>query len=759
MKKKPVTRMAALTFAIMLLLSSCRGDPAQTRAAEENGEARETAVRPAEGISLLLKGFESGETVFNAKKIDLPLGKDEVLYDIVTEEDGYRIVVGYKDEENYPLAFCGNGPVYKSEYRYLDKEYKEDVSRREESTKGTTRSLVRIGEDLYAYAGLIDTEYVPDDTNPTGFAEFYWGDIYSVFKNGQGFCQPMVRYWSYFGISQMTAEGDTLYMVADRDQGIAWEFYINERIVKARDDLGSVSAIPRGVMTAGGSPWLLLSVSEGYASDSWRGGVLVPLDPEMSEYDVKGTKLNVNPTGLCATDGTLGYFLCGSELWYTDGKGCGKLYDYANAGFSGEDAFRRILPLSDGRILTVAENVLMELTPVPKAEEILRKEIVVGVIGVPDDDLVMRAGSFNRSQSEYTVNVRRFPDQANLNLAILSGEVSLIAAKNILLLRNYADKGILKDLEETAPELYEEGVLYKSILDAARWRGKSYFIPRLFELSVFGIMWKEGVEPEDLDTPEEFFGYIEKEDPAARRKILKRYMFNTYGNLLDEWIDWDTNTCHFDDGSFVRVLEFCNGCSSTEDETGPYLDSNDKIMMLQISNPQATEDYSNNYDPKENRHVIPWPSTVHKGAMIRTPYLIGAAAGGKDEGGVKAFLLHMFTGDLREWDLHAIQGNFDIMNGREMKFSVNVTESERDINVQEEFFKMHEIVYYKKGESDRIALTRKLIDTADFYDYGNNEIYDVLWSEVNKYFSGEITAEKAAEYIQNRVSIYLAEQG
>ena len=39
------------------------------------------------------------------------------------------------------------------------------------------------------------------------------------------------------------------------------------------------------------------------------------------------------------------------------------------------------------------------------------------------------------------------------------------------------------------------------------------------------------------------------------------------------------------------------------------------------------------------------------------------------------------------------------------------------------------------------------------------DIQNVIREEAARYFKGEITAEKAAEYIQNRVSIYLAEQG
>ncbi|MBQ6989839.1 MAG: hypothetical protein IJN58_02170, partial [Clostridia bacterium] len=53
----------------------------------------------------------------------------------------------------------------------------------------------------------------------------------------------------------------------------------------------------------------------------------------------------------------------------------------------------------------------------------------------------------------------------------------------------------------------------------------------------------------------------------------------------------------------------------------------------------------------------------------------------------------------------------------------------------------------------------QLITQADNFAIGNDsDIAIVVSEEAMRYFSGEITAEKAAEYIQNRVSIYLAEQ-
>ncbi len=752
-KRNKTTRFLATLCVLIMLLSSCGEKNPRPAETDGSGGTGASVKHPTEGVALLLQGIADGETVFNARKIDLPMEKDEFLYDVVAEEDGYRIVVGYIDEENYPRPFCTNGPVYVSEYRYLDKEYREDASRREPSLKGTTRSLARIGEDILAYAGLVRTEQFPNIDAPNGYDEYYWGEKYSVFKNDQGFYQPLISYDGYLGIAQMTAQEDTLYMVANRDRGMSWDFYVNDHIVNKRDDLGSAGADPCGVMSIGGTPYLFLSVSEGYSSTSWKGGVLTPLDPGMTEYGIDGIKLEANPTGLCATDGTLGYFLCGSELWYTDGETCGKLFDYANAGLSGEDTFRRILPLSDGRILTVAENMLIELTPVPKAEEVLRKTIVIGVVGTPDDDLVMRIGTINRSQSEYGVTIRKFSDRANLNLALLTKEISMIASKDVLMLRQYADKGILADLEETVPELYEDGVLYKSIVDAARWKGKSWFIPRNYSLWGFTVSAESGKTESDLNTPDKFYGYIEKEDTIFRKQYLKTNMLRIFGRMLDEWIDWEKGTSHFDDGSFAQVLTFCGGCAGSQDEVNLYGEKRGNVVFWPCHNFQdfsfAVED-----GKIDCSFLIPWPSDVHQGFAV-CPYYLLTIVKGQEEGSAE-FLRYTFLKDILEYDANS----FFPPDLTFVRMSVNREEEEHVMNAEREYNIAHELRnWWKAGYERTVEVHNEMIERASFYDYGDNEILDVIISEAGKYFAGEITAEKAAEYVQNRVSIYLAEQG
>ena len=60
---------------------------------------------------------------------------------------------------------------------------------------------------------------------------------------------------------------------------------------------------------------------------------------------------------------------------------------------------------------------------------------------------------------------------------------------------------------------------------------------------------------------------------------------------------------------------------------------------------------------------------------------------------------------------------------------------------------------------EQYEITWKYIESADHLQYYENEIHKVIYEEAGRYFGGMITAKQAADYVQNRISLYLAEQG
>ncbi|MBR4866648.1 MAG: hypothetical protein IKU11_08160, partial [Clostridia bacterium] len=66
--------------------------------------------------------------------------------------------------------------------------------------------------------------------------------------------------------------------------------------------------------------------------------------------------------------------------------------------------------------------------------------------------------------------------------------------------------------------------------------------------------------------------------------------------------------------------------------------------------------------------------------------------------------------------------------------------------------------YNAKCGQAQYEATWDYIEKADHLRYYDSELHRVIRNEAQSFFSGSITAEQAADYVQNRISLYLAEQ-
>ena len=92
------------------------------------------------------------------------------------------------------------------------------------------------------------------------------------------------------------------------------------------------------------------------------------------------------------------------------------------------------------------------------------------------------------------------------------------------------------------------------------------------------------------------------------------------------------------------------------------------------------------------------------------------------------------------------------------RFSINLAETERYVG--------RNLTWDGEDKETRLPVeqrwyqdTWKMIRQADHLAYYRNAVYDVVMEEAYRYFKGDITAKQAADYVQNRISLYLAEQG
>ena len=533
-----------------------------------------------------------------------------------------------------------------------------------------------------------------------------------------------------------------------------------------------------GLTGINGVPYALLEI-EGQ-------GRLIPLTAETTELTFDGIDIGGKPTGGAFTDGRWGYFMSDSELWRTDGKETKCIADLIPYGINKTSVVRSVCSLSDGRILVVADGKLIELSDAESNNE----QTKLYTIGVIDhygslDDLNLAVSKYNDSSEKVYFRVKEYDNLANLNLAILSGDIAMVVTSNRFALNQQVKQGALASLDEVAPRLFEKDVLIETVVDATRMDRVCYYLPEMFDVQGENLTDPSLISDGTLfDTRQEYYDFIIQNDPDYFKRRTPEDIFDTFANDLDQWINWEEYTSHFDDGTFEDMLVFCNQGVS-EDEAEQYqswLSSvfpgqfardwtvgsfilKDSVESFRFTEVKKAQDYQKAIRESERNWVqldFPMPSSVHDGYGIIAHNFFAVVENEKSRN---------TTGELLEWLIleHVTEEFPDegislwIRDG----FSINRDETDRYLRRllnayvdPEENPKKKELAQLQNSMSgeEPYKTTWSYIHNADHFVYTENEIYEVMKKEAASYFSGTITAKQAADYVQNRISLYLAEQ-
>ena len=434
----------------------------------------------------------------------------------------------------------------------------------------------------------------------------------------------------------------------------------------------------------------------------------------------------------------------------------------------------------------VADGNLVVLTESESVVPAQKNLYTIGTVGVYDvDELNLTVSKFNNRSTTYKFIVKEYKDATKMNLALLSGEVDIIATTDQFMLNNYIKQGLLAPLEEVAPELFEEGVLIENVVDATRVDGVCYYLPRHFSLQGMLVECRLLEEGQTFENMQEIFNFIREKDPDFLKSLTKKDLFLKIARGLDEWIDWDTNVCHFNDGAFESMLEFCNEAASTmEEATGAHASvASGNVGYLEFSilqqltvydhfaDIQGAEEYVEGLPNGDMKTLpvtksdvwawvwLPTPSTVYDGYEISPNHLFAVVEDEKSREAAEEFLRYHFLEDIAEEIApdNPEDGYFDYHSKGITHFPINQEEFDRFIG--------RNLAWNGEDKETRLPMERRryedtvrIVRAADHLVYNRNAVFDVMNEEAYRYFAGDITAKQAAEYVQNRVSIYLAEQ-
>ncbi|MBQ2749899.1 MAG: hypothetical protein IJF34_08965 [Clostridia bacterium] len=762
-----VKRITALLLVLLLtasLLASCSGKAGET---------------------------ENADT-YVGENVDLGLAENEKLMDIIEVDGELRATVGVTSEEmeakygtDYLLEY--NTP-YKTEYRYFNMAFVEDIAERAD-----TVPFYQIAQAADPSLNLVlgGEPYLYTDENGV---ETCYGVRYRLYKDEEKMGDVLNprgetnygRYTQYYARANVVWTEETSYAWINYDS-FEVEVFVKDHFLEKADVNPDVTYNVFGVMEIGGSPYALIHGAqydrdETYFVDPiWEATRLVPLTPETTKLSLAGIEIEGIPTGGVCSDGTYGYYMCGSELWRTDGKTSARISDLIFCGVGARSYVRAVRSLSDGRILVVADGNLIILTESDHVVPTQRNVYTIGVVNFENSvgDLSLSVAKFNDQSDTYKFAIKEYKDITKMNLALLSEEVDVIVTSDQFMLKNYIKQDFLAPLEEVAPELFEEGVLIQNIVEAARVDGSCYYLPRAFAIEGRIVECRLLEEGQTFETPRDYYDFVREKSPGYLKISPKEMILTHLGTNIDEWIDWESNTCHFADGTFEDVLEFCN---EGIDSNGAFDDSiptytglcslNGLIPEILFASVNAAKEYLEELPGADLGELpvtgedawawvcLPFPSTTHDGYEISASQFFAVVDKEESRKAAKEFLSYHFLEDVveeiapddPEEDFHdwSLKGAFPL--------PINQAECERLIG--------RNLSWDGEDKETRLPMEQRryedtwgIIRQADYYRYYRNAIFDIMMEEGQRYFDGDITAKQAAEYVQNRVSLYLAEQG
>ena len=466
---------------------------------------------------------------------------------------------------------------------------------------------------------------------------------------------------------------------------------------------------------------------------------------------------------LIATGDGYGYGLFEDVLYRTDGKTLDLLGSLFDCGINPLEV-KSLLPTGGGSLFLVTSHQLWRLTLTEGSQD-ETSPLVIAAYRTPSMTLTRQVTDYNLHTKGIRVEIKQYDEKADLNLAILTGDVDLVASDNAGLMENYARKGYLMGLDEVLSAELSQGDLFENVVDAGRIDGTLYYLPAYFK--AMGMALPRGLveqygEPETIP---ELISLLDKLGNDDFYKLQSRdYALNNFLiHGLDFWVNRANATCSFENSEdFIALLTLCHRYAATTDEV--LVNQHSGLAGFAFHPSYAIHDV-NSLDLSTlfvsdvtqtpltafggEGILIPSPTSRQEGFSIFPDSLYGVVQTSEKSKEAADWLRWAISTETYEYQQ-------DWLLEVPIALPLRMSATEALVNA---------LLADANGE-DRAEMVasyhaawKSTLTRANTYSPGGvDEIAAIVSEEAAHYFAGDVTAEKAAELIQNRVSILLSEQ-
>jgi ABC-type glycerol-3-phosphate transport system substrate-binding protein len=655
----------------------------------------------------------------------------------LTELEGYTAPVaeGKKNEKMYLSCICtdNEGNLLVVEFNVSDAKEDPYILLRRLDLNGAELSKTDITE-LYKSAAYI---YISDiETDAAG--NIYLSDFYSGVQVFDSSCSelfnlPLADANVFMSGIARTAEGDIACLV-----------YENNKFTFK-------------VVNAGAKSW----------SAQYTVSMALDIYPAAGGYDLM---YNDNSS------------LCGFSFKKSESVKCFSFSDYTkgmNLTKLAALAEKTVICALDSGYGTKTELAILPLTPPPvDTEKTVLRLAGFGLGGFINDAV----SAFNSSNAEYRIeavdyleyNTDTDPEGGfkKLDADIISDNMpDLIVLNPRVVQKKYAAKGLFEDLypylDKDASLGGREAIL-PDILRICDTDGKLYQLPPGFWIyTAAGLKSKLG----DIGslTFEEMEGLTEKYPDAKQvfpnmtsEDMLRILLFN-----MDKFVDWENARCDFNNESFIRMLEFAGRYPVKLPETGAsdnekqVKDGKALLTVVPINSFYMFELYETMFE--DEMEIVGFPSDSGNGSMLFLVNSLSISSRSRYKDAAWSFVSSVLSEAMQTKDslvsFPVNKAAFDAMAKEATEKQTTTDENGEEVEVSKGTVGSGDtqVPMYAVPKS-YVEAVKEIIGGINSTMQMDQVILNIINEEAAPYFSGQVSAEKAAEVIQSRVQIYISEQ-
>ena len=402
------------------------------------------------------------------------------------------------------------------------------------------------------------------------------------------------------------------------------------------------------------------------------------------------------------------------------------------------------------------------------------------------NQLRIAAREFNKTHKDCRIEIQLYEDEDQTRLAmdIASGKVPDVFSISALgiPMEQLVRKGVLEDLTpycEKDTEINMEDVI-PSVLDGMKMDGKLYCVA-----PNFGV-WSATCKASDADGKEgwtvaEMKAVLEKKggDALPFKNPDKSDMLNEFlGTSLNEFINWETGECDFNNQEFKDILEFCNkGILTDEMSEKEYCDLCDNIEMklkegkvlLSVSQTVTLDDIQlARQEFGTDITYIGLPAKDRQGSYFIFSEQYGIYSGSDVKEEAWEFIRMVFSEEYQSNERYLYGGYLPTRKDcLECKLKAQMaTEPYEDEYgnwvepIETDSWYTESGLERKTGPAsqEELDILRDLIEHTGKRAALDAEGAQIILEEAQVYFNGDKSLDKVAEIIQKRMTTYVNEQ-